>query len=65
MPRPVSQDYADYIVLMGLRRYMISSQLGEWLGRKYTIEYRMDTLTIVSMEKPFLSIFNIFSKQEI
>ena len=63
---PVSQDHADYIVLMGLRHYMISFQLGEWPGRKYTIEYRMDTLTIVSMEKfYFLSIFNICSKQEI
>ena len=29
------------IVLMGLRRYMISFQLGEWPGRKYTIECRM------------------------
>ena len=53
------------IVLMGLRCYMISFQLGEWPGRKYTIEYRMDTLTIVSMETLFLSIFNISSKQEI
>ena len=54
------------IMLMCLRCCMLFSHMGEWPGRKYTIEWRMDTLAIIaSMEKQFLSIFDIFSKQEI
>ena len=63
---PVSQDYADYSVYGSTSLHDILMIHGEWPGRKYAIEYGMDTLTIiVSMEKLYLSIFDIFSKQEI